>query len=263
MRFWVFIASGSDSYDWYLNCARGEGCWCHRQGKGSGFRQISLGDQAIFYVAGRKQFVAYARVTGFCSSPPYPYCHSQRLLLADFHPFAAPVDLKSARMDADFPGTPRGSYRPVKKEVFEKIIQMSGNGDPTSYYLFNLESEMERFILSNWDRLDFFRDHILYKDPAGKTGHQMKLSDSSRPDILCRHRITGDFMVVELKLKASASDVDQVSRYVEEVEEKLAMGSCRVRAAILAQSFEPDVLNCRHPHIDFIRMDLSLSMNHI
>ncbi len=126
-------------------------------------------------------------------------------------------------------------------------------------FIFRREADLEHFILDNWDRLDFLNGYTLFKTPDGKMGNQLKISGLSTLDILCRYKLTGDFLIVELKYTAGSKDIDQVTRYIKEVEGKLARGNNSVRAMIVAQSFDPDVFTADHPRIDFIKLDFTVT----
>ena len=126
-------------------------------------------------------------------------------------------------------------------------------------FIFRREADLERFILDNWDRLDFLKNYTLFKTHDGKMGSQLKISGLSTLDILCRHKLTGDFMIVELKYTAGSKDTEQVKRYIREVESNLARGNNSVRAMIVAQSFDPDVFTTYHPKIDFIKLDFTVN----
>ena len=133
-----------------------------------------------------------------------------------------------------------GGVRAVSKDDFDIILdpaRIARGEEIESRAEFELEKYLHEFIVSNFERIDFGQKLEIYKDEDGQTGSEYPTS-AGYIDILCRDKLSGDLVVVELK-KGQISDkvVGQTQRYIGWVRENLAKGK-RVRGIIIARDFD-------------------------
>jgi hypothetical protein len=102
---------------------------------------------------------------------------------------------------------------------------------------FALESHLEEFIDSNWDRINFGERLSRYRTEE-QSGRQFPAGTWSI-DFLCRGETSRDFVIVELKRgKSSDATIGQVLRYIGWVKENLAGPDDDVRAIIIAHDVD-------------------------
>lgn len=96
---------------------------------------------------------------------------------------------------------------------------------------FTLEEQLERYIVSNWNSIDFSYNLELY-------GRQYSTSVGII-DLLCIDKDSNDFVVIELK-KGKESDkvLGQVQRYMGWVKKNLAKDSQNVRGIIITGEYD-------------------------
>lgn len=90
--------------------------------------------------------------------------------------------------------------------------------------LFYMESQLEDFIIKNWDRTELGKKYELIEKDGELLSQQFKTT-IGRIDILAKEKKTGVYVVIELK-KGQTSDetVGQLARYMGWVEENLSKG---------------------------------------
>jgi len=81
-------------------------------------------------------------------------------------------------------------------------------------HAFSTEKALQRFLIENFHRIPQFKN---FKHPIAEA----ELPSKKRIDILCRERKTNAYVAIELK-KRDVDPVDQLRKYLEEVDEKLA-----------------------------------------
>jgi len=96
---------------------------------------------------------------------------------------------------------------------------------------FARESDLENYLVRNWDRLDF-------GTPLQFVAQQVPCAELGIIDVLARDRVTRDYVVVELK-KEQADDVvfGQLARYMGGIErDRATMEGVGVRGIIVART---------------------------
>ncbi len=93
---------------------------------------------------------------------------------------------------------------------------------------FGIESHLEDFIVENWSKLE--RDvkelsgYEIIQEDGDYVGKQYP-TEIGRIDILAKHRVSNDYLVIELKKgKSSDAVAGQIMRYLTWVEKNLAQG---------------------------------------
>jgi len=132
----------------------------------------------------------------------------------------------SARTISVFPYS--SEIRPLwKVEHEDDYTQWGGFKDTTETKaevaadpaLFYMESQLEDFLIENWDRTDLGQKYDLIEE-EGELKSQQYRTGVGRIDILAQDKITKQYVVIELK-KAQTSDdtVGQLTRYMGWLEE--------------------------------------------
>ncbi len=112
------------------------------------------------------------------------------------------------------------------------------------------ESSIEDWVMDNLGHVGSLMDMPsleIYQNGAGRSGRQWRFANGRRADLVCRttedsDRIPGGtWLVIELKAGYGVTvDVDQISEYVELIEEELADPDEGVLGCLLADGFDPD-----------------------
>jgi hypothetical protein len=115
-----------------------------------------------------------------------------------------------------------------------------GGNDPElppadQHLAFGFESQLEEFLLENWDRTPLAADWAILSTPDEPEAGNQYPTDVGRIDILAKHKREPKFLVVELKRNQSTDQtVAQALRYVGWVTEHLATEGQKVEALIIA-----------------------------
>jgi hypothetical protein len=102
--------------------------------------------------------------------------------------------------------------------------------------LFYMEKQLEEFIIENWNESEFGKTlDLIYEDGLLKS--QQYKTDIGIIDILAKDKVTGSYVVIELKRNQTSDDtVGQVLRYMGWVTENLEEKS--VRGIIVAGKYD-------------------------
>jgi len=103
---------------------------------------------------------------------------------------------------------------------------------------FTTEYVIQRQILTNWQQTPWFARYDVVQDEFPVDGGLT----SRRIDILARDRITGDWLVIELKrAEAHPSAVGQVAEYLTALGRRDDFAAGRLQGALVAQRVPPNV----------------------
>jgi hypothetical protein len=140
----------------------------------------------------------------------------------------------------------QGGVRHVSEKDYRTIVTGKlKNGQPKppiaadleSDAEFALETHLEEFLDRNWQSIDFGSKLEKYQVEE-QSGRQFPVGSWSI-DFLCSDKLTGDFVVVELKRgKTSDAAVGQILRYIAYVKENLAKPGQSVRGIIIAKEID-------------------------
>lgn len=104
-------------------------------------------------------------------------------------------------------------------------------------YIFYMESQLEDFIIENWDITELGQKYDLITDENGLASQQYR-TDIGIIDILAKDKKDGRFVVIELKKNQSSDDtIGQLTRYMGWVEEHLSDGKTS-KGIIIAGKFD-------------------------
>lgn len=127
------------------------------------------------------------------------------------------------------------------KEIVDKYkqcldITVKDEDSDLSKGLFYMESQLEDFIIQNWDETEFGKKFdLIYED--GELKSQQYRTDIGRIDILAKDKADGAYVVIELKRNQTSDDtVGQVTRYMGWLEEEL--GASDVKGIIVAGKYD-------------------------
>ena len=102
--------------------------------------------------------------------------------------------------------------------------------------LFYLESQLEDFLIENWNETDFGKKYELIFE-SGELKSQQYRTDIGRIDILAKKKSDNSYVVIELKRNQTSDDtVGQVTRYMGWVQEKF--GDNNVCGVIVAGKYD-------------------------
>ena len=89
-------------------------------------------------------------------------------------------------------------------------------GDPSLFYM---ESQLEDFLVENWDKTEFGNKYALIEEDGELVSQQFR-TDIGIIDILAKDKKTGQYVVIELKKNQTSDDtVGQLTRYMGWLEE--------------------------------------------
>ena len=142
---------------------------------------------------------------------------------------------------------------PVKQLVpTQNEIGFGNSVDDLCKKTFNLEKQLEDFLVSNWDRTPLAKEYEIFEEKGQRCGQQYR-TNTGPIDILGQRKDKSDFLVVELKRdRASDVVVGQTLRYMGWVKEHLCNSSQRVTGCIIAQR-KDEKLDYALKHVDSIR----------
>ena len=127
------------------------------------------------------------------------------------------------------------------KEIIDKYkhcldITVKDETSALSKGLFYMESQLENFIIQNWDESEFGKKYDLIYD-EGELKSQQYQTDIGMIDILAKDKADGTFVVIELKRNQTSDDtVGQVTRYMGWIKEK--KGANNVKGIIVAGKYD-------------------------
>ena len=112
-------------------------------------------------------------------------------------------------------------------------------------YEFKLETDLEVFIIDNWETTILYKElqlDILKDDESGETiGEQYKTGNGKKIDILCKNNKTGGYTVIELKRGGTDAKVlGQIKMYIGWLKRNFAEGK-PVDGIIIAHEFDEDL----------------------
>ena len=98
-------------------------------------------------------------------------------------------------------------------------IEVKDVGSDLSKGLFYMESQLEDFIIQNWDESEFGKKYSLIIEDGELLSQQYR-TDIGPIDILAKDKETDEYVVIELKRnQTSDQTIGQIARYMQWVEE--------------------------------------------
>lgn len=115
-------------------------------------------------------------------------------------------------------------------------LEVRNESSLVSSGLFYMEKQLEDFIIENWESTQLGTElELIYEE--GNLKSQQYRTDIGPIDILARSKVSGEYVVIELKKNQSSDDtVGQILRYMGWVREKLK--DERVRGVIVAGKYD-------------------------
>lgn len=103
--------------------------------------------------------------------------------------------------------------------------------------LFYMESQLEDFLIQNWDKTDLGKKYELIEENGELVSQQYKTSIGTI-DILAKEKRTNAYVVVELKRNQSSDDtIGQIARYMGWIDENKAE-SANTKGVIIAGMYD-------------------------
>jgi restriction system protein len=128
---------------------------------------------------------------------------------------------------------------------------------------FQLEKQLETFLVDNWSSTELGQKYDIYRDEDGALAGQQFKTDTGPLDILAISKDKKELLVVELK-RGRTSDrvVGQVQRYMGHVLKYLAEEGQTVKGAIIALEDDPRVRLALlvAPNISFYTYQISFKL---
>ncbi len=101
-------------------------------------------------------------------------------------------------------------------------IEVRDEGSDLSKGLFYMESQLEDFIIQNWNESEFGKKYDLIVEDGELKSQQYK-TDIGPIDILAKDKETDEYVVIELKRSQTGDQtIGQIARYMQWVEENLS-----------------------------------------
>jgi len=114
-------------------------------------------------------------------------------------------------------------------------IEVNNEGSELSKGLFYLESQLEDFIIQNWNESEFGKKYNLIIEDGELLSQQYR-TDIGPIDILAKDKKTDEYVVIELKRNQSGDQtIGQIARYMQWVEENL---SSKVKGVIVCGKWD-------------------------
>lgn len=127
----------------------------------------------------------------------------------------------------------------------EESINLSGEPALAGDYgqNFGLESQLENFLIENWNSISEFKDLELISDVDGEIISQQYRVEIGRIDILARDKSSKDYVIIELKKnRATEWVVGQIRKYLGWIKKNLAYKEgVGVRGVIIVPTGSPDL----------------------
>ncbi len=145
------------------------------------------------------------------------------------------------------------------EESASEIVKQEGVEDIVG---FGLEAQLEDFIVSNWDKLDFVKEYEIYKENGNMIGKQY-VTDLGRIDILAKKKDGKGWLVIELKKgKTSEKVVGQLAHYMGYVKINLAEESEKIKGIIIAGDDDKRIKYAveRDPDITFLTYSVKFNL---
>ena len=101
-------------------------------------------------------------------------------------------------------------------------IEVKDEDSDLSKGLFYMESQLEDFIIQNWNESEFGKKYDLIIED-GELQSQQYRTDIGPIDILAKDKVTDEYVVIELKRNQTGDQtIGQIARYMQWVEENLS-----------------------------------------
>jgi len=144
-------------------------------------------------------------------------------------------------------------------------VAISSEQDEEKGYPAGLESQLEDFLLANWETISELKDLEILEEDGDYIGKRYDTKEVGEIDLLCKHKKSGDFYVVELK-KGKGNDkvVGQILRYIGWVMKNLALNGQKVLGIILTYEDDQRLGYAVEPVRDIIQIKnykISISVN--
>lgn len=130
---------------------------------------------------------------------------------------------------------------------------------------FQMEKELENFLVANWVATELGGHYDLYADEGGNVIGQQYQTATGPIDILAVKKDQSELLVVELKRgKATDQVVGQIQRYMGYVKKEVADDGQKVRGLIIALADDPKLQYALEvaPDISFYTYRVSFKLNH-
>lgn len=120
-------------------------------------------------------------------------------------------------------------YSPEMKQLWKKEPEEPPtppeDEDIHDKLLFYMESQLEDFLIENWDKTELGKQYDLIVEDGDLVSQQYKTA-IGKIDILALEKTTGKFVVIELKRNQTSDDtVGQLTRYMAWIEENKSGGA--------------------------------------
>ena len=130
------------------------------------------------------------------------------------------------KMETENDPAPWGGYKHLPSSSDSEV------SDPSLFYM---ESQLEDFIIENWDRTEFGSKYDLIEENGELVSQQYK-TGIGRIDILAKDKKTDQLVVIELKKNQTSDDtVGQLARYMGWLEDNKTGGKPTKGIIIAAQ----------------------------
>tara|TARA_A100001234_G_C12631620_1_gene388466 strand:- start:469 stop:1377 length:909 start_codon:yes stop_codon:yes gene_type:complete len=138
-------------------------------------------------------------------------------------------------------------------------IEVKDEDSDLSKGLFYMESQLEDFIIQNWNESEFGKKYDLIIED-GELQSQQYRTDIGPIDILAKDKVTDEYVVIELKRNQTGDQtIGQIARYMQWVEENL---SKNVKGVIVCGKWDEklDYARKRMGDVEVLLYELNFSL---
>ena len=138
-------------------------------------------------------------------------------------------------------------------------IEVKDEDSDLSKGLFYMESQLEDFIIQNWNESEFGKKYNLIIED-GELQSQQYRTDIGPIDILAKDKVTDEYVVIELKRNQTGDQtIGQIARYMQWVEENL---SKNVKGVIVCGKWDEklDYARKRMGDVEVLLYELNFSL---
>ena len=140
-------------------------------------------------------------------------------------------------------------------------IQVKDESSQLSKGLFYMESQLEDFIIRNWNKTQFGKKYdLIIKE--GELLSQQYITDIGRIDILAKNKSNNSYVVIELKRNQTSDDtIGQLTRYMGWVKEKF--NDNNVSGIIVAGDYDKKLDYARKmvPNIEILKYEVDFKLS--
>ena len=190
-----------------------------------------------------------------------PFRYGESFVFVTYEPEISEAEVKYFREGAEIS---KEEISKDLKKITDKYkdcldIEVKDEDSDLSKGLFYMESQLEDFIIQNWNESEFGKKYDLIIED-GELQSQQYRTDIGPIDILAKDKVTDEYVVIELKRNQTGDQtIGQIARYMQWVEENL---SKNVKGVIVCGKWDEklDYARKRMGDVEVLLYELNFSL---